>query len=357
MEPLKEIYNKAYVQKLTSDIKQVYPNFDVQACSKLILQPDWSALELMERKRRITESLYETLPAAYPDALAILIQVAPPYNGLEGIVFPDFVQCYGLDYWQESMDALEVLTEYSTAEFAVRPYFVKDTEKMIEQSLQWADSTNEHVRRLASEGSRPRLPWGLSVPAFKQDPAPILPILEKLKKDDSLYVRRSVANSLNDITKTHPDLFIQIANDWFGEHEDTNWIIKHASRSLLKKGDKHVLALFGYENSHTLHIQDFQFKTAAIKIGERVDFSFNLQAEVDTKLRVEYAIDYVKARGHRTRKVFKLSETAIQANEVKTYARTHAFKDLSTRKHHPGLHQLTLIVNGEEKVSVEFEVG
>ena len=357
MEPLKDIYNEAYVQKLTADIKSVNLEFDAEACSRLILQPDWQALELMERKRRITEALHETLPASYPEALKILVQVAPSYSGLAGIVFPDFVQCYGLEFWEESIDALEILTEYSTAEFAVRPYFIQDTERMISQSEIWAESSNEHVRRLASEGSRPRLPWGISVPTFKQDPTPILPILEKLKEDESLYVRRSVANSLNDITKTHPDLFIEIANNWYGESVDTDWIIKHASRSLLKKGDKQVLALFGYENSHNLHIQEFEFKTASIKVGERVDFSFDLYSEVGTKLRVDYAIDYVKARGNRTRKVFKLSETSIQKNETKSYSRTHAFEDLSTRKHHPGLHQLTIIVNGEEKVSVEFEVG
>ncbi|MDQ0207612.1 DNA alkylation repair protein [Alkalicoccobacillus murimartini] len=357
MEPLKNIYNEAYVDRLTSDLQTTFPDFVAEDFRTLILQPDWSSLELMERKRRITEALCKTLPDPYTKALEILVQVAPPYNGLGGIVFPDFVQCYGLDYWNESMDALEVLTQYSTAEFAVRPYFIKDTESMIKQCLVWADSSNEHVRRLASEGSRPRLPWGISVPSFKQDPTPLLPILEKLKQDESLYVRRSVANSLNDITKTHPDLFIQIAMDWYGGNEDTNWIIKHASRSLLKKGDKQILSLFGYENSQNLHIKEFQFETASIKIGERVDFSFDLFSEVDTKLRVEYAIDYVKARGHRTRKVFKLSETSIKEKETKPYSRTHAFEDLSTRTHHPGLHQLTLIVNGEEKVSVEFEVG
>lgn len=356
MEPLKEVYNEQYVQTLTADVKKVYPDFQVQACKEIIFQPDWSTLELMERKRRITEALHETLPSAYPEALAILLKVAPPYQRMAGIVFPDFVQCYGLDHWKESMDAFEVLTEYSTAEFAVRPFFLKDTPKMIEQCLEWADSSNEHVRRLASEGSRPRLPWGITVPAFKQDPTPILPILEKLKTDESLYVRRSVANSLNDITKTHPEMFREIAQEWIGAHQDTDWIIKHASRSLLKKGDKPILALFGYENSHTLHINEFQCSTPPINIGERVDFSFEITAEVETKLRIEYAIDYVKARGNRTRKVFKLSETSIKENETKTYARTHAFKDLSTRIHYPGLHQLTIIVNGEEKVSVEFEI-
>ncbi|MEK4563489.1 DNA alkylation repair protein [Alkalihalobacillus sp. FSL R5-0424] len=356
MELRKAIYNEAFIQQLKIDLAKAEPRFKADEYQSIILQSDWEQLELMQRKRRITEAIHATLPASYQEALDILMQVAPNYSGLAGLVFSDYVQVYGLNDWEVSIKALERFTQYSTAEFAVRPFFIKDSERMIQQSMTWAQSENEHVRRLASEGSRPRLPWGISIPTIKENPALILPILESLKQDPSLYVRRSVANSLNDVTKTHPALFKEIATNWVNEHSDTDWIIKHASRSLLKKGDPDILHLFGYENSEKLHIQEFQCGAESLQIGEVIDFSFQLQAETETKLRIDYAIDYVKARGNRTRKVFKLSDTTIKKNETKNYSRTHSFQDLSTRTHYPGTHQLTIIVNGEDKLSVEFDV-
>lgn len=356
MELRKAVYNEEFIQQLKTDLLKAEPRFLADDYQSIIWQSDWDQLELMQRKRRITEAIQATLPTSYQDTLEILKQVAPNYSGLAGLVFSDYVQVYGLEDWEASIKALEQFTQYSTAEFAVRPFFIKDPERMIQQSKMWSQSENEHVRRLASEGSRPRLPWGISIPAIKENPALILPILESLKKDPSLYVRRSVANSLNDVTKTHPTLFKDIAEEWVSEHPDTDWIIKHASRSLLKKGDPDILRLFGYENSEKLHIQEFQCAAESLRIGEAIHFSFLLQADTKTKLRIDYAIDYVKARGNRTRKVFKLSDTSIKKDETKNYSRTHSFQDLSTRTHFPGVHQLTLIVNGEEKLSIEFDI-
>ncbi|MFK3937408.1 DNA alkylation repair protein [Alkalihalobacillus sp. NPDC078783] len=356
MELRKAVYNEAFIQDLMNNLEKAEPRFKVNEYQSIILQSDWDQLELMQRKRRITEAIHATLPTPYLDSLEILKQVAPNYSGLAGLVFSDYVQLYGLEDWDASIKALEQFTQYSTAEFAVRPFFIKDPERMIQQSISWAQNENEHVRRLASEGSRPRLPWGILIPTIKENPSLILPILESLKQDQSLYVRRSVANSLNDVTKTHPSLFKDIASVWVDEHPDTDWIIKHASRSLLKKGDPDILRLFGYGKSGKLHIQAFECRAESLRIGEAITFSFRLQADTETKLRIDYAIDYVKARGNRTRKVFKLSETAIKKGETKNYLRTHSFQNLSTRTHYPGKHQLTIIVNGEEKLSIEFDV-
>lgn len=356
MADLKDIYNEELISRLIHHIKASCPDFNQDRFEEQLLQEDWPELALKERMRRITVSLYETLPKQYGEALAILHDAAPHFKGLSGILFPDYVEQYGLAHWEESIKALAYFTQYSTSEFAVRPFLLLDQEKMMAQLLAWSEHENEHVRRLASEGSRPRLPWGKSIPALKSDPSPILPILEKLMQDESLYVRKSVANNLNDISKTHPQLLKKVADRWYGTHPHTDWIIKHAYRTLLKKGDKQALALFGYENADSIQLHDFTCQSSRIPIGESLEFSFSIHSDRDQKVRIEYAIDFVKARGQRHQKVFKITETNIRKNETKSYKKNHSFKDLTTRKHYKGIHTLSVIINGEAKDSVDFEV-
>ncbi|WP_332629637.1 DNA alkylation repair protein [Halalkalibacter flavus] len=356
MKNLKDVYNFDFVESLTKAIKTEYPNYDRAVCHQLIFQRDWQNLALKKRMRRITEALYETLPKDYTEALRILTLVDPSLKeGLSGLIFPDYVEQYGMNHWNQSMQALKEFTQYSTSEFAVRPFLLANQEKMIAQLVTWSTDTNEHVRRLASEGARPRLPWGMTVPKLKENPYIVLPILENLKKDQSLYVRKSVANNLNDISKTHPDLVREIASKWYGDHEHTNWIVKHACRTLLKKGDKQVLAIFGYENDEAVKLDHFTCSNQ-VAIGEAIQFSFRIQATEDTKVRIEYAIDYVKARGNRNQKVFKITEMKLLYDQTKEYSKTHSFKNLSTRKHYQGKHTITIIINGTPKASLDFEV-
>ncbi|MEI1420715.1 DNA alkylation repair protein [Bacillus cabrialesii] len=356
MADLKDIYNEELISRLIHHVKASSPDFNQDRFEEQLQQEDWPELALKERMRRITASLYETLPKQYGEALAILQDAAPHFKGLSGILFPDYVEQYGLAHWEESIKALEYFTQYSTSEFAVRPFLLLDQEKMMAQLLAWSEHENEHVRRLASEGSRPRLPWGKSIPALQSDPSPILPVLEKLMQDESLYVRKSVANNLNDISKTHPQLLKKVADQWYGTHPQTDWIIKHAYRTLLKKGDKQALALFGYENADSIQLRDFTCQSSCIPIGETLEFSFYIHSERDQKVRIEYAIDFVKARGQRHQKVFKITETNIRKNETKSYKKNHSFKDLTTRKHYKGIHTLSVIINGEAKGSVDVEV-
>ncbi|MCI4136023.1 DNA alkylation repair protein [Bacillus vallismortis] len=356
MADLKEIYNEKLISQLIHHIKASCPGFHQGRFEEQLLKEDWPELALKERMRRITASLYETLPKPYNEALAILRDAAPHFKGLSGILFPDYVEQYGLAHWDESIKALEYFTQYSTSEFAVRPFLLLDQEKMIAQLLKWSEHENEHVRRLASEGSRPRLPWGKTIPALKLDPSPVLPILEKLMQDESLYVRKSVANNLNDISKTHPHLLRKVADQWYGTHRYADWIIKHAYRTLLKKGDQQALALFGYENADLIELQDFTCQSSRIAIGESLEFSFSIHSNRDQKVRIEYAIDFVKARGQRHQKVFKISETTIRKNETKSYTKVHSFRDLTTRKHYKGIHTLSVIINGEAKDSLDFQV-
>ncbi|ARW30719.1 uncharacterized protein YhaZ [Bacillus subtilis] len=191
---------------------------------------------------------------------------------------------------------------------------------------------------------------------MKSDPSPVLPILEKLMQDESLYVRKSVANNLNDISKTHPHLLRKVADQWYGTHPHTDWIIKHAYRTLLKKGDKQALALFGYENADSIQLHDLTCQPKRIVIGESLEFSFSIHSDRDQKVRIEYAIDFVKARGQRHQKVFKITETTMRKNETKSHTRIQSFKDLTTRKHYKGIHTLSVIINGEVKDSLDFQV-
>ncbi|KHF40611.1 DNA alkylation repair protein [Halalkalibacter okhensis] len=356
MEKLKDIYNVEFVDLLTEAVKKEYPDFNRTKCENFIFQRDWQELALKQRMRRITEALHATLPKDYLEGLRILHKVEPTLKeGLRGLIFPDYVEQYGINHWDQSMQALKTFTQFSTAEFAVRPFLLANLEKMITQLFEWSTETNEHVRRLASEGARPRLPWGITVPALKENPSLILPILENLKRDPSLYVRKSVANNLNDISKTHPELVREIAEKWYGTHEHTDWIVKHACRTLLKKGDQQVLAIFGYENDEAITLDHFTCSDK-VKIGEGIQFSFHVHATENKKARIEYAIDYVKARGHRNRKVFKITETKLLSQQAKEYSKKHSFKDLSTRIHYQGVHTITIIINGTAKASLDFEV-
>jgi len=223
------------------------------------------------------------------------------------------------------------------------------------QMVAWSKHEDELVRRLACEGCRPALPWAPAINSFKKDPTPILPILEQLKTDSSLHVRKSVANNLNDISKTHPDLVVKIAKEWYGKHEYTNWIVKHGCRTLLKKGNRDVLTIFGLHDVASVDVVGFALGTSSVSIGEDLVFSFSISTKEATKARLEYGIDYVKSTGKRSRKIFQISETSLKENENRSYVRKHSFANVSTRKHYPGTHSITLIVNGMEKGVLDFE--
>lgn len=355
-------YNFESLHDMASRIRTVYPSFQESDFINDIMDETWDALELKARMRQITVNLGKYLPANYKQALGVIDQVVAGYpvghNDYALMFFPDFVEVYGQEecHWDLSIAALERYTPLSTAEFAVRPFMIKHEARMMRQMAVWAMHDNEHVRRLASEGCRPALPWGQALSSFKKDPSPVLAILEQLKADPSLYVRKSVANNLNDISKTHPDLVAGIARDWYGKHVYTDWIVKHGCRTLLKKGNREVLDIFGYQDASSVEISDFALGAASIARGEDMTFSFAVSAKEATKVRLEYGIDYVKAGGKRSRKIFQISEILLGAGQKKTYRKSHSFADLSSRIHYPGIHSITLIVNGVERGTLDFEL-
>ena len=352
------MYNHESIRGLALGIGSVHPSFQVNEFLESIIDKTWDDLELKARTRKVTITLGSYLPADYKEAISILDKVVENHaTEFIGVVFPDFIEVFGQDdeNLDISIDALERYTKYSTSEFAVRPFIINHEERVMARMYAWSTDENEHVRRLASEGCRPQLPWAQSLPKFKQDPTPILPILEQLKTDPSLYVRKSVANNLNDISKTHPDLVAKLAKEWYGKHEYTNWIVKHGCRTLLKKGNRDVLAIFGYHNT-SIDVHDFTLEATSIAIGDEINFSFTISVSDATKVRLEYGIYFVKANGKRSRKIFQISETSLKENEKKSYTKKHSFKNLSTRKHYEGTHSIALIVNGMEKEILDFEL-
>lgn len=355
-------YNYASLHKLALCIKNVYPSFLIDDFVRDVMDETWESLELKARMRKISVNLGKYLPTDYKQALEIIDKVIAGFpaglNDNAMIYFPDFVEIYGQDEcnWDLSIAAIERYTQSSTAEFAVRPFIINNEKRMMAQMTLWATHDNEHVRRLASEGCRPALPWGQALVSFKKDPSPVLNILEHLKNDHSLYVRKSVANNLNDISKTHPDLVAKIASDWYGKSKYTDWIVKHGCRTLLKTSHKGVLKIFGFVDADCVNIEKFTLRTAVISIGEALTFSFAVSGKEATKVRLEYGISYVKAHGKRSRKVFQISEISLKKNQENTYTKTHSFANLSSRIHYPGIHSLTLIVNGAERGTLNFEV-
>ncbi|MCL4124183.1 UNVERIFIED_CONTAM: hypothetical protein GTU68_010346 [Idotea baltica] len=278
--------------------------------------------------------------------------------GFEFMFYADFVEVYGLNSYETSVEAMEEITQFASCEFAVRQFIIKYPQKMLTQLLQWSKHKNEHIRRLASEGSRPRLPWAIALPDFKNNPKPILPILENLKNDESLYVRRSVANNLNDIAKDNPDVVINIAHKWHGNNEETNWLVKHACRTLLKQGNTQLMLLFGFGSVEDIAVEEFKIITPSVKIGDVLSFSFQLKnnAKTPLKIRLEYAIYYLKANGLLSKKVFKISEKQYSQNSTSLITKKQSFKVISTRKFYEGMHQVSVIVNGKEFEKLDFQL-
>lgn len=363
-EPLKALYDGLFIEQFAAKVKAAWQPFDERSFVERVRGGEWERLELKARARAITLALGAELPGKYEEALAVLFQIDEQCTGLPYIFFPDFVEVYGLQQpeWELSFTALARFTQRSTAEFAIRAFILTDEERAMEQMLAWADDANEHLRRLASEGTRTRLPWAQALPLFKRDPSPIWPILEKLKRDSSLYVRKSVANNLNDIAKDHPELVIELAERWHGHHEWTDWIVRHGCRTLIKRAEPRVMRLFGYsaaaEEQELFTSASLTVTPSEVAIGGEVELSYEVQLRESarTKVRIEYGIDFVKSSGKTSQKRFLLSDREYAGGAVASGKRKHRFADLTTRKHYAGLHRLTLWVNGACAASSELLV-
>jgi 3-methyladenine DNA glycosylase AlkC len=277
-------------------------------------------------------------------------------GGLEHMLFTEYVELFGIEHYDTSMEAMEFITQFISCEYAVRPFIIRYPDKAMKQMLQWSKHKSLHVRRFSSEGARPRLPWAMALPALKKDPAPLLPILENLKDDESEFVRKSVANNLNDITRDHPEMVLKLVKQWQGKSPRTDWIIKHGSRTLLRKAHPTALQLFGLAVSDKVVVDKLKLAVKSLAIGDKLDFSFNLTntGSKAIKLRVEYGIDYMKSNGKTNRKLFKITENTYQPGQTYTFKRSQSFRNLTTRKHYEGQHGLAIVINGQELAGKSF---
>ena len=352
-EQLKNVYTKNYIKNLALKIKEHNNNFEIDDFINSIFDKTWQELELKQRMRYIAITLDKYLPFSYEEQLKILKLVSKDFSSFEAMFFQDFVEVFGLDDFEESMKALEVFTINSSSEFAIRQFILKYEEQTMEQMKIWSQSLNEHIRRLASEGCRPRLPWAVALPLFKQNPAKPLEIIELLKNDKSLYVQKSVANNLNDISKDNPHLVIEFVKQNLRVSKELDWICKHASRTLLKKGNKEILSLFSFDKSHHINITDFCYDKS-VNVDENLTFSFEINSdETIGNIRIEYVIYYLKSNNIHNKKVFMISQNEIKSSSKK-FTKKQSFKNMTTRKHYLGKHFIAILINGVEVLKEEF---
>lgn len=358
-EALKDRYfQKPFFENLTKEITVQYPEFPKEEFYLKVFDKSWSEKPLKEMMMHSAAMLRECLPSDYLETLDILKKICHKFGDFDAMIFPDVVRQSGLDHYVESMEALELFTRYSTSEFAIRPFIIEYEEKTMRQMLQWSAHKNEHVRRLSSEGCRPRLPWAMALPSFKGNPALVLPILENLKSDSSLYVRKSAANNWNDITKDNPDVVVSTFKKWkLNATTETLWIMKHALRGLLKSGHPEALALMGFEPVKVI-VKGLEINPSKISIGEKVAFSFQLvnDGNAPAELMVDYIIHFKKANGSTAPKVFKLKALQLSTEETVDITKNHDFRLINTRKYYPGTHVIQIQLNGEKLDRVEFEL-
>ncbi len=375
-EPFKNMYNKPFFDRFMKDLKLVIPDFDAREFVSQVMDEEWENKELKQRCKHITTVLKKFLPADYKEAIAKILELLdhvksarPDFSRIDdkkfgltleyGAILDNYVEQYGLDDYGTSVKAIEKITQFTSCEFVVHPFIIRYPDKMMKQMLVWSKHEHWGVRRLASEGCRPRLPWAMALPDLKKDLAPILPILENLKNDPARFVRLSVANNLNDISKDNPQIVIDLVKRWKGESKEVDRIIKHGCRTLLKQGNPEVMKLFGFDcMGENIRIEDFRILTPVVKVGNSLEFSFNLLNgnHRKTKIRLEYGIYYQKANGTLAKKVHKISEKEYAGNSTTQITRRHSFRVVTTRKFHPGLHQVAVVINGNEFEKHDFEL-
>jgi len=361
--PLKYMYNPAYFEKLCPVLGECIVNFDCRDFIFRVFNNEWPDLELKARVRHICHVLHHFLPDDFPSAANQLITIAgrlrevEPSQGFANIFLPDYIEVYGQDHPDESLMALEQITKLVSGEFAIRPFILRYPQKTIGFLLRWTEHPDANVRRLASEGCRPRLPWAVALPQFKKDPSPILAVLNNLKADPSEYVRRSVANNLNDIAKDNPETVLTIFREWWGQNPGTDWILRRGCRTLLKKGHEQALALQGFDPLSKAAIQKFRF-SKQLRIGDSLDFSFAFinGERKPARFRLEYAIDYLTGSGKISTKIFKLAESVFPPGAPVSFSRSRSFRNLSTRTHFTGRHRLSILANGKNIAAAEFIV-
>lgn len=352
------IFPPARYREVGRLVRGIHPAFDEKRFLRHALQ-DLEALSLMQRLRRMTDSMHVALPGNFRRNLGILRELAPRMPaGFATLFLPDYVALHGRGDVAVSLDALRYFTRFGSSEFAIREFLRDDLDGTLATMTGWASDEDEHVRRLASEGTRPRLPWSFRLPAIAADPSLAAPILEALRADTSLYVRKSVANHLNDVTRAHPDWVLKRVGQWPRDNAHTAWIVKRALRTLIKAGDRRALAVIGAGKKAKVRVLRFTVSPVRVRLGGRVAFALELVSTASTaqRLVVDYAVHYVKKSGVSAARVFKWKELTLGPREPIELGRNQRIKDFTTRKHYPGRHVVDVVINGDKLASAWFDL-
>jgi 3-methyladenine DNA glycosylase AlkC len=367
-DSLKTFFCPPLVRRLAADISRVHPGFPsrafiTRACDGL------DALELLDRGKHIAQALAAHLPPEYPQALDVLLRSLGPEHGSDELVGAGMAPFYylphtlfvaerGLEHFDLSMRAQYELTKRFSAESSIRPYIARDPERTFRFLARWARDPHPHVRRLASEGTRLRLPWASRVRWLDDHPDRVLELLELLKDDPSTMVRRSVANNLNDLGKVRPELLLRTCAAWLqGASPERRALVEHALRSAVKRGETGALKLLGYGGKAAVAIEQVRFEPSRVRIGERVQLSFVMRSRSrrPQDLLVDLAVHFVKARGTAA-KVFKLKRVVLPpGGQVALQARI-SLAVHTTRVPRPGRHAVDVLVNGAPTPAGAFEV-
>ena len=362
-EPLKDQFGPPVIRRLGEEIAAVHRPFKRSAFERDAMR-GFEALELLDRGRHLGRVLQKHLPADFAEAVAVLLATLPvekaPAGGMASFYYmphTEFVRQFGVPHVEVSLKALHALTQVFTAEFAIRPFIEAHPERLLKRLRVWTRDPSEHVRRLVSEGTRPRLPWAPRLRVFAADPAPVIELLERLRDDPSPYVRRSVANHLNDIGKDHPRRLVEIASDWMdGASANRRWIVQHALRSLVKKGDVAALKVLGFGAKVSLRVVEHAIVPKRPRLGGKVVVTVTLENATRTpqNVIVDLVVFFVKAKGGTSPKVFKLAKIALATGQSVTLRKTVSLADLTTRRHYPGCHRVALQMNGATQPLGEF---
>lgn len=371
-EPFKNLFNPVLIRAMARHLGRVSTDFDAaeferRACHGL------DVLELKARSEHICAALGACLPADFEQACLLLRASLHPEKDVdlrhlimdkEGIrgwaIMPmaEFVARHGLPYFDLSMTLLGEMTQRFTAEFAVRPFIIDQPERAFHYLHRWAEEESYHLRRLASEGSRPRLPWGQQIAYLVKNPEPLLPLLEKLKDDPHEYVRRSVANNLNDIAKDHPQILVNVVRRWWPEGSiERRRLIRHASRTLIKKGHQPLMKILGF-NAPEIKLLSSHLTPSRIKLGETIELalSFESKSTQSQPLVVDYVIWHQRKTAEPSPKVFKWKTLVVDPGHSAHLVKAHSFKPVTTRSYYPGTHQIDIQVNGVKITSFTFEL-
>ena len=361
----KDWFDKEAVARMGAQISGAWSKFDQKKFERLALR-DLNQLEFHGRVAQFSDALAAMLPDDIPEALAILTRSLPEAlpdceqvtDGWLQWPVGKFIADHGLPHFDESFSAMTELTKRFSAEFAVRPFVDTYPEKTFERLLSFTSDPNPHVRRWCSEGVRPRLPWGQKLRKLVGDPTPIWPILEALKDDEELYVRRSVANNLNDISKDHPDLVVARCRAWSKKKSaERQWIIKHGLRTLVKSGNTGALDVIGFGPPKKLSA-NLTIQPKRVSIGESVELSLELKSSFSKsqKAVIDYVVHYVRKGEKTSEKVFKWKTTELPPNETTSLTKKHSMRATTVRALYPGLHKIEVQINGVRLADSSFQL-